>query len=89
MSELQTAPAAGHNSFSKDQLRSIIERIENLEGEKKELGKDIAEIYLEARGNGYDVPALKAIVRARREDQAKREAREAAIDIYRGALGIE
>jgi len=89
MSELQTAPAAGDNSFSKDQLRSIIERIENLEGEIKELQSDRADIYKEASGNGYDVPALRAIVRGRREDQAKRASREAAIDIYRGVLGIE
>jgi len=89
MSELQTDPAAGHNSFPKEQLRSIVERIENLEGEIKELQSDRADIYKEASGNGYDVPALRAIVRARREDPAKRAAREAAVDLYRGALGIE
>jgi uncharacterized protein (UPF0335 family) len=54
----------GHNS--KEQLRSIIERVENLEGQIKELGSDRADIYKEASGNGFDVPALKAIVRARR-----------------------
>jgi uncharacterized protein (UPF0335 family) len=89
MSELQTAPAAGHNSFSKDQIRSIVERIEAIEAEMKERSADRADIYKEASGNGYDVPALRAIVRARREDPGKRAAREAAIDLYRGAIGIE
>jgi uncharacterized protein (UPF0335 family) len=80
-------PQAGHNS--KEQLKAIIERIENVEAEIKSLSSDRADIYKEAGGNGFDVPALKAIVRARREDQAKRQAREAQIDLYRTTLGIE
>jgi uncharacterized protein (UPF0335 family) len=74
---------------SKEQLRSIIERVENIEAEIKERGSDRADIYKEAAGNGFDVPALKAIVRARREDPSKRRAREEMIDLYRGTLGIE
>lgn len=77
----------GHNS--REQLKSIIERVERLESEIKELQNDRADIYKEAGGNGFDIPALKAIVRARREDPEKRQAREAQIEIYRGALGIE
>lgn len=78
--------AIGNNS--KEQLRSIVERIENFEAEIKGLQQDKGDIYAEAKGNGFDVPALKAIVRARREDAEKRRAREAQIDIYRDALGI-
>lgn len=77
----------GHNS--NEQLKAIIERIENVEAEIKSLSSDRGDIYKEADGNGFDVPALKAIVRARREDQAKRQAREAMIDLYRGTMGIE
>jgi len=73
---------------SKEQLKSIVERIEAIEAEIRERGHDRAEIYLEAKGNGFDVPALKAIVRARREDQEKRRAREANIDLYRGQMGL-
>lgn len=79
-------PSIGNNS--KEQLRSIVERIENLEGEIKSLQQDRGDIYAEAKGNGFDVPALKAIVRARREDAEKRQAREAQIELYREALGI-
>ncbi len=79
----------GHNVIAKDQLKAIVERIENVEGEIKELGADRSDIYKEAASNGFDVPALKAIVRARREDAEKRQAREAMIELYRGTMGIE
>jgi uncharacterized protein (UPF0335 family) len=92
------AASIGHNSghtghaatsVAKDQLRSIIERVENLEAEIKALGSDRNDIYKEASGNGFDVPALKAIVRARREDKEKRKAREAMIDLYSVTLGMD
>jgi len=72
------------------QLRSIVERIENIETEIKERQADKADVYTEAKGNGFDVPALKAIVRARREtaeQKAKREEREVHEEVYRKALG--
>ncbi len=74
---------------TKQQLLSFIERVENLETEIKERGSDRSDVYKEAAGQGFDVPALKAIVRARREDSEKRQAREAMIDLYRGTLGID
>jgi uncharacterized protein (UPF0335 family) len=52
-----------------DQLRSIIERIERLEEEKKALSNDIKDIYAEAKGNGFDVAALRTIVRMRKQDR--------------------
>lgn len=91
MSETATI---GHNSgetatsFAKDQLRAIVERIERLEEEKKSICDDIKDVYLESKSNGFDVPALKAIVRARREDQEKRKEREALVEVYRDALGM-
>jgi uncharacterized protein (UPF0335 family) len=87
MRSIMSEPAAGHNS--KAQLKSIIDRVENLEAQIKELGSDRSDVYREAAGNGFDVPALKAIVRARREDPAKRQAREAMIELYRVQVGIE
>lgn len=74
---------------AKAQLKSIIERVETVEADIKSLGSDRSDIYKEAAGNGFDVPALKAIVRARREDKDKRQAREAMIDLYNVTLGIE
>lgn len=72
-----------------NQLKSIVSRINTLMDERKTISDDITDVYAEAKGNGYDVPALRAIVRAQREDAQKRREREANIDLYRGKLGIE
>lgn len=76
-------------SNAREQLKSYIERVERLEEEIKGLQSDRGDIYKEAGGNGFDVPALKAIVRARREDPEKRREREAQIELYRGVLGFD
>ena len=46
-------------SFAKEQLKAIIERIERLEEEKKTISDDIRDVYAEAKGNGFDVKALR------------------------------
>jgi uncharacterized protein (UPF0335 family) len=79
-------PEPGHNS--KEQLRSITERINRLEDEKKEAGKGIAEIYLEAKGNGYNPKALRVIVRKQRADAKKAAELQADVDAYMAALGL-
>jgi len=88
MSELQTAPAAGHNSFSKDQLRSIIERVERLEEDRKAIGDDIRDVYTEAKSGGWDVKALRTIVRMRRQDPDDRREAETVLETYMHALGM-
>lgn len=79
-------PQAGHNS--KAQLKSIIERVEHLETEIKDLQSDRSDIFKEAKANGYDVAALKAIVRMRKEDANKRAEREAILETYMLSLGM-
>lgn len=76
----------GHNS--KEQLKSIVERIENLDGQIKELRSDQKDIFAEAKGNGFDVKALRTIVRLRAEDPNKRAEREAVLETYMQALGM-
>lgn len=86
---MSETPQIGSNS--NEQLKSLIERIENVETAIKEHQADRSDIYKEAGSNGYDVPALKAIVRARREtaeQRAKREEREAHEEVYRASLGM-
>lgn len=70
-----------------DRLRSIVERIERLEEERKALGDDVKDIYLEAKSAGFDVKALRQLIRERRQDEAEREERETLIEVYRRALG--
>jgi uncharacterized protein (UPF0335 family) len=67
-------------------LSSIIDRIERLEDEKKQLAGDISDIYKETKGRGYDAAALKEIIKIRREDPNKREARETMVDVYMRAI---
>lgn len=72
-----------------NQLKSIVSRINTLMDERKQISDDISDVFAEAKGAGFDVPALRAIVRAQREDAEKRKAREAMIDLYREKMGIE
>jgi uncharacterized protein (UPF0335 family) len=79
----------GHNSaVPRDQLKSIIERVERLEEEKKATASDIRDLYAEAKGNGYDVKALRTIVRMRAQDADERRESEAVLETYLHALGM-
>jgi uncharacterized protein (UPF0335 family) len=75
-------------SFARDQLKSIIERIERLEEEKKATSDDIKDVYAEAKGNGFDVKALRQIVRLRKQDVDERREAEAILETYMHALGM-
>jgi uncharacterized protein (UPF0335 family) len=76
----------GHNS--KEQLKSVVERIERLGEEIKDLQSDQRDIYAEAKGNGFDVKALRQIIRIRAEDPNKRAEREAILETYMQTLGM-
>ena len=78
--------AIGGNA--KEQLRSIIERVERLEEEKKTIGEDIRDVYAEAKGNGYDTKALRTIVRLRKQDASERAEQETILETYMQALGM-
>ena len=69
-------------------LLSYVERVERLNEEVKALQTDIKEIYEEAKSNGYDVKALKAIIALRKLDEAEREEAETVLDVYKAALGM-
>ena len=74
--------------FAKDQLKAIIERIERLEEEKKTISDDIRDVYAEAKGNGYDVKALRTIIRMRKQDANERAEQETILETYLQALGM-
>lgn len=75
-------------NVSADQLRSIIERIERLEEEKSNIAADIRDVFAEAKGNGFDVKAIRQIVKLRKMDQSQREEEETVLDVYKRALGM-
>ena len=74
--------------FAKDHLKAFVERIERLEEEKKELADDIKDVYGEAKSMGFDVKALRAIIRMRKEDPGERQEHEAILETYMLALGM-
>ena len=90
---MATSAAAEKNQetahrFAKDQLKAVIERIERLEEEKKTTSDDIREVYAEAKINGFDVKALRSIVRLRKLDTDERKEQEAVLETYMHALGM-
>jgi uncharacterized protein (UPF0335 family) len=78
----------GHNTIAGDQLKAVIERIERLEEEKKAIADDIREVYAEAKVNGFDVKAIRAIVRLRKQDADQRREEMAVLETYMHALGM-
>ena len=69
-----------------DKLRAIVERIEHLEDEIRELNETKKEIYLEAKSNGFDVKVLREVVRLRKQDQKEREELDELLDVYLRAI---
>lgn len=71
-----------------DRLRSLVDRIERLEEERKALGNDIKDIYAEAKSAGFDVKVLRQLIRIRKQEAAAVEEQETLLDLYRRALGM-
>ncbi len=76
------------HSFAKEQLKSIVERIERLEEEKKTISDDIRDVYSESKSNGYDVKALRTIIRMRKQDANERAEQETILETYLQSLGM-
>lgn len=69
-------------------LKSIIERVERLEEEKKATASDIRDVYAEAKSDGYDVKALRRLIRLRAKTKTEREQEEAVLETYMAAVGM-
>lgn len=87
MANSDTGTSVG--GIAADRLRSIIERIEKLEEEKSALQADIKDVYLEAKGVGFEPRIIRQIVKLRKKEQTERQEEEALLDIYKRALGME
>lgn len=92
MEEFQAADAVAAKvavaGIAADRLKSIVERVERLNEERKALASDISDIFAEAKGAGFDVKAVRQVIRARTWEPAALEQHEALIDLYRRALGM-
>ena len=88
----------GHNSgddptqeavgIAASRLRSLVDRIERLEEERKAIGSDIKDIYTEAKSAGFDVPVLRQLIRIRKKDAAEAEEQETMLGVYKRSLGM-
>lgn len=78
----------GHNGVAGKQLTAMIERVERLEADKKEIAAEITEVYAEAKANGFDTPTMRQIVKLRRMSKAEREEKQALLDLYLHSLGM-
>lgn len=74
--------------FAKDQLKAFVERIERLEEEKKSIADDIRDVYAEAKSNGFDVKALREVIKLRKQDAGERHEHELILETYLNALGM-
>jgi len=85
------APRNGENDvggIAADQLRSFIERIENLEEEKSNLQNDIKDVYAEAKSTGFDTKIMRQIVRLRKMDRDDLAEQDELLDLYRQAVNV-
>ena len=73
---------------TRDQLRTIVARLERLDEERDALSQDIREVFAEAKANGFDVKALRRVLALRKKDENKRREEEAILDTYLHALGM-
>jgi uncharacterized protein (UPF0335 family) len=87
-SRARQASTAEVGNISAERLRSLVERIERLEEERKALGSDIKDIFQEAKSAGFDVKVMRQLIRLRKMEPAEVEEQEALLDVYRRALGM-
>lgn len=80
--------ATTKTTFAQGQLRSLVERIERLEEEKKTIAADIKEVYAEAKGHGFDTKILRKVISLRKKEAAEREEEQSMLDLYLSALGM-
>jgi len=71
-----------------DDLVAVIERVERLELKKAAIAADIRDVFAEAKGSGFDVKAIREILKIRKLDDQVREEQETVIEVYKRALGM-
>jgi uncharacterized protein (UPF0335 family) len=77
-----------YGGIAGEQLKSLIERIERLEEEKRALGEDIKEVYAEAKGTGFDTKIMRQLIKIRKMDKNEHDEQETLLDLYMRAVGM-
>ena len=81
-----TAIPDGARLTSRKEIRSFVERVEQLEEEIAGLNEGKKEVFAEAKGEGFDVKILKEIIKLRKLDQEERDEHETLLDVYMRAM---
>lgn len=76
------------NQDTKDTLKQIVHKIENLERDKTAITDDLKEVYLEAKSAGFDTKILKTVVKLRRMNKQDLDEQEELIETYKIALDM-
>jgi uncharacterized protein (UPF0335 family) len=84
---LMTADIA-ESGVAAQELQQFVERVERLEEEKKAISDDIRDVYAEMKGRGFDVKAVRQIVKIRKQDHSERKELEAILELYMSALNM-
>ncbi|MFS8182146.1 DUF2312 domain-containing protein [Pseudovibrio denitrificans] len=84
----KTQTGSNSSGIAADHLQSFFDRIERLEEEKKNIANDIKDVFAEAKGNGFDVPTMRAILKIKKQKPSEREEKESMLDLYMHALGM-
>lgn len=71
-----------------DELRQFIERYEQLEAEKTDIGEQQKEVMSEAKGRGYDTKVMRMIIAMRKIKPDALAEQEAVLELYKSALGM-
>lgn len=71
-----------------EELKQFVERVERLEEEKKAIADDIKDVFAEMKGRGFDVKAVRQILKVRKQDHSERQEMEAILELYMSALGM-
>ena len=77
-----------YGGLSSEHLKQFIDRLERLNEEKVNIAEDIKEVFAEAKGSGFDVKALREILKIRKASKEDREELEYLLDTYKRALGM-
>jgi uncharacterized protein (UPF0335 family) len=70
------------------ELQQFVERVERLEEDKRAISGDIRDVYAEMKGRGFDVRAVREIIKIRKQDHSQRKEMEAIVELYMSALNM-
>ena len=83
-----TCDPVGSYDVSAAELRSFIERWEQLDGEKEAASELQKEVMAEAKGRGYDTKVIRKVIALRKRDRNELAEEEAVLEMYKAALGM-